>query len=78
MNLRNACVKVCDSCSNARMVNRYVTKSEHDLFIDCLPYEWLSGTSDGLFLPISPPRGMHSSTLLRGIINFCNKYMSSL
>ena len=25
-----------------------------------------------------PPRGMRSSTLLRGLINFCNKYMSSL
>ena len=22
------------------MVNRYVMKSEHDLFFDCLPYEW--------------------------------------
>ena len=22
------------------MVNRYVMKSEHDLFIDCLPYVW--------------------------------------
>ena len=40
------------------MVNRYVMKSEHDLFIDCLPYEWRSGTSDGLFLPINPPRSM--------------------
>ena len=29
------------------------------LFIDCLPYEWRSGTSDGLFLPIYPPRSMH-------------------
>ena len=46
--------------------------------IDCLPYEWRSGTSDGLFLPIYPPRGMRSSTLLRGLIKFCNKYMSSL
>ena len=46
--------------------------------IDCLPYEWRSGTSDGLFLPIYPPRGMRSSTLLQGLINFCNKYMSSL
>ena len=36
------------------MVNRYVMKSEHDLFIDCLPCEWRSGTSDGLFLPIYP------------------------
>ena len=28
------------------------------LFIDCLPYEWQSGTSDGIFLPIYPPRSM--------------------
>ena len=47
-------------------------------FFDCLPYEWQSGTSDGPFQPIYPPRGMRSSTLLRGLINFCNKYMSSL
>ena len=40
------------------MVNRYVTKLEHEVFIDCLPYEWRSGTSDGLFLPIYPPRSM--------------------
>ena len=40
------------------MVNRYVMKSEHDLFIDFLPYEWRSGTSDGLLLPIYPPRSM--------------------
>ena len=30
----------------------------YDLFIDCLPYEWRPGTSDGLFLPIYPPRSM--------------------
>ena len=46
--------------------------------IECLPYEWRSVTSNGIFLPIYPPRGMRSSTLLRGIINFCNKYMGSL
>ena len=46
--------------------------------IDCLPYEWQSGTSDGLFLPIYLSRAMRSSTLLRWLINFCNKYMSSL
>ena len=51
---------------------------KHEVFFDCLPYEWQSGTSDGLFLPIYSPRGMRSSTLLRGLINFCNKYMSSL
>ena len=44
---------------HARMVNRYVTKLEHEVFFDCLPYEWRSGTSDGLFLPIYPPRSMH-------------------
>ena len=71
-------VKVCDSRSMHVWSTNYVTKSEHDLFIDCLPYEWRSGMSDGLFLPIFPPRGMHISTLLRGLINFCNKYMSSL
>ena len=60
------------------MVNRYVMKSEHDLFIDCLPYEWRSGTSDGLFLPIYPPRSMRVSSLFQGLINFCNKYVSSL
>jgi len=37
---------------------RYVTKSEHEIFFDCLPYEWRSGTSDGIFLPIYPPRSM--------------------
>ena len=58
MNLRDTCVKVCDSRNMQRMVNRYVMKSEHDLFFDCLPYEWRSGTSDGLFLPICPPRSM--------------------
>ena len=57
---------------------RDVTNLKHEVLFDCLPYEWRSGTSDGLFLPIYPPRGMRSSTLLRGLINFCNKYMSSL
>lgn len=33
--------------------------------------QWLTPTN-------LPPRGMRSSTLLRGLINFCNKYMSSL
>ena len=75
MKLRNTCVEVCKS---AHMVNRYVTKLEHEVFIDCLPYEWRSGMSDGLFLPIYPSRGMRSSTLLRGQVDFCNKYMCSL
>ena len=48
------------------------------MFFYCFPYEWRSGTSNGLFLPIYPSRGMRSSTLLCGLINFFNKYMSSL
>ena len=60
------------------MVNRYVMKSEHDLFIDCLPYEWRSGTSDGLFLPIYPPRSMRVVLGFWWLVDFCNKYVSSL
>ena len=45
---------------------------------DCLPYEWRSRMSDGIFLPIYPPRSMYISNLLRRLINFCNKYVSSL
>ena len=56
---------------------RYATNLKHELLFDCLSYEW-SGTSDGIFLPIYPSRGMRISTLLRGLIDFCNKYMSSL
>ena len=39
--------------------NRCVTNLKHEVFFDCLPYEWQSGASDGLFLPIYPPRSMH-------------------
>ena len=60
------------------MVNRYVMKLEHDLFIDCLPYEWRSGTSDGLFLPIYPPRSMRVVLGFWWLVDFCNKYVSSL
>ena len=60
------------------MVNRYVMKSEHDLFIDYLPYEWRSGTSDGLFLPIYPCRSMCVMLGFWWLVDFCNKYMSSL
>ena len=57
---------------------RYVMKSEHDLFIDCLPYEWRSGTSDGLFLQIYPPRIMCIVLGFWWLVDFCNKYVSSL
>ena len=60
------------------MVNRYVTKLEHEVFIDCIPYEWRSGTSDGLFLPIYPPRSMRVMLDLWRLVYYCNKYVSSL
>ena len=47
------------------------------LFVDCLPYEWRSGTSDGLFLPIYPPRSMCVVLCFQWLVDFCNKYMSS-
>ena len=43
---------------------RCVTNLKHGVFVECFPYEWRSGSSDGLFLPIYPPRGMRSSSLL--------------
>ena len=47
------------------------------LFIDFLPYEWRSGTSDGIFLPIYPPRSMRVVLCFQWLVDFCNKYMSS-
>ena len=59
------------------MVNRYVTKSEHEVFVDCLPL--CGGRDRAMVNSYNPsPRSMRSSTLLRGLINFCNKYMSYL
>ena len=57
MNLRNTCVEVFKSvaCTYGK---RYVTNLKHEVLFDCPPYEWRSGTSDGLFLPIYPPRSM--------------------
>ena len=42
------------------------------------PYEWRSGMSDGLFLPIYPPRSMRVVLCFQWLVDFCNKYMSSL
>ena len=58
MNLKNACVEVCDSRSMHVWWTALWWSWSTILFIDCLPYEWRSGTSDGLFLPIYPPRSM--------------------
>ena len=46
--------------------------------IDYLPYEWRPGTSDGLFLPIYPPRSIRVVLCFQWLVDFCNKYMSSL
>ena len=59
MDLKNACVEVCDSRSMHVWWIALWWSWSTILFIDCLPYEWRSGTSDGLFLPIYPPRSMH-------------------
>ena len=58
MNLKNSCVEVCDSRSVHVWWTALWWSWRTILFIDCLPYEWRSGTSDGLFLPIYPPRSM--------------------
>jgi len=55
-----------------------VTNLKHEVFFDCHPYEWRSGTSDGLFLPIYPPRSMHVMLGFWWHVDFCNKYVSSL
>ena len=57
MKLMNTCVEVGKSRS-MHVCERYVTNLKHGVFFDCFPYEWRSGTSDGLFLPIYPPRSM--------------------
>ena len=59
MNLKNACVEACDSRSMHVWWTALWWSWSTILFIDCLPYEWQSGTSDGLLLPIYPPRSMH-------------------
>ena len=58
MNLKNACVQVCDSRSMHVWWTALWWSWSTILFIECLPYEWRSGMSDGLFLPIYPPRSM--------------------
>ena len=47
-------------------------------FFDSLPYEWWSGTSNGLFLPIYPPRSICVVLGFWWLVDFCNKYVSSL
>ena len=56
--MKNACVEVFDSRSMHVWWTTLWWSWSTILFIDCLPYEWQSGTSDGLFLPIYPPRSM--------------------
>ena len=56
--IKNTCVKGCDSRSMHIWWTALWWSWSTILFIDCLPYEWWSGTSDGLFLQIYPPRSM--------------------
>ena len=60
------------------MVCRYAKKLEHDLLLIVYLMSGGRGGEMNLVLPIYPSRGMRSSTLLRGLINFRNKYVSSL
>ena len=78
MNLRNTCVEVCDSRSMHIWWTALWWSWRTILFIDCLPYEWRSATSDGLFLPIYPPRSMRVVLCFQLLVDFCNKYVSSL
>ena len=57
MKLMNTCVEV-GSLVACMYGECYVTNLKHGVFFDCFPYEWRSGTSDGLCLPIYPPRSM--------------------
>ena len=75
--MKNTCVKGCDSRSMHVWWTALWWSWSTILFIDCLPYEWRSGTSDGLFLPIYPPRSMHVVLCFWWLVDFCNKYMSS-
>ena len=78
VDLKNACVEFCDSRSMHVWWTALWWSWSTILFIDCLPYEWRSGTSDGLFLPIYPPRSMRVVLCFQWLVDFCNKYMSSL
>ena len=55
-----------------------VTNLKHEVLFDCLPSEWRSRMSDGLFLPIYPPRSMRVILGFWWLVDFCNKYVSSL
>ena len=57
--MKNTCVEGCDSRSMHVWWTALWWSWSTILSIDCLPYEWRSGTSDGIFLPIYPPRSMH-------------------
>ena len=62
---------------HAHMICRYAKKLEHDLLLTV--YLMSGGREWAMDLSYqSTPRGMRSSTLLRGLINIHNKYVSSL
>ena len=76
--MKNAYVEGCDSCSMHVWGTALWWSWSTILFIECLPYEWRSGTSDGLFLPIYPPRSVRIVLCFQLLVDICNKYMSSL
>ena len=59
------------------MVNRYVTKLEHEVFIDCHPL--CGGRNHAMVNSYQPFPYEHAhSAWFRWIIDFCNKYVISL
>ena len=56
--MKNTCVEGCDSLSMHVWWTALWWSWSTILFIDCLPCEWQSGMSYGLFLPIYTPRSM--------------------
>ena len=77
MNLKNACVEVSKSRSMhvwLKLCNKFETWGViwlSSLWVEVEIARWLTPTNPS-------PRSMHSSTLLRVQVDYCNKYMSSL
>ena len=77
MNLRNTCVKLVIPV--ACTYGEPLCDEVRAWFIYRLPSLWVEVGIERWLTPTNPsPRSMRSSTLLRGLINFCNKYVSSL
>lgn len=77
MNLRDTCVEVCDpiACTYGEPLRNEVGA----WFIYWLPSLWVAVGDERWYFPtnLSPLEHAHS-TLFRWLIDFCNKYVSSL